>query len=218
MKFLKWFPGVQFGVKLGSTLVLLSGSLYEIFARSIIPFYWILFWFRGFFWCDEAGDDPTPTGTKVAHVDIKLFLSASTASTNFSGWDDGETFEIFLLFVALVYKIDCITIFVNVSVGITSTSSTSRTVPFLNLKRINYIITCSQQLFSFTKETYKMISHSTELVSSCFYWNIRALKLDFYDKRGEKKRKFWKKLQALTCLSQWKSFPIVSYPLFCFHQ
>ena len=55
-----------------------------------------------FFIFDKAGDDPTPTGIKVANVDVKLFLSALTDSTDFSGLGDGDTFEIFIFFVALV--------------------------------------------------------------------------------------------------------------------
>ena len=33
-----------------------------------------------------------------------------------------------------------------------------------------------------------MISDSTELLLSSFYWNIRALQLDFYHKGGEKEK------------------------------
>ena len=58
---------------------------------------------EAFFNVDKAGDDPAPTSVKGANVYVKLFLPASTDSTDFSGLDNGETFEIFLFFIALAY-------------------------------------------------------------------------------------------------------------------
>ena len=95
-----------------STIMVIA---WQILASSIIPFFWLLFWFRGFFYVDKTGDNPTPTGIKVANVDVKLFLSALTDSTDFSGLGDGDTFEIFIFFVALVYVWLTVSLFLSTS-------------------------------------------------------------------------------------------------------
>ena len=83
----------------------------------VVSFLFVGFCFDSetFFDVDKTGDDPTPTGVKVAHVDVKLFLLASTDRTDFSGLGDSETFEIFLFFVALVYVRLTVSLFVSTS-------------------------------------------------------------------------------------------------------
>ena len=83
----------------------------------VVSFLFVGFCFdsEAFFYVDNAGDDPTPTGVKVANVGIKLFLSATTDTTDFSGLGDGETFEIFFFCVALVYVRLTVSLFLSTS-------------------------------------------------------------------------------------------------------
>ena len=115
-KFLKWFCEVRFGIKFESALVVLSWSLHD---KSLLVVSFLFFGFcfdlEAFFYVDKTGDNPTPTGVKVANVDVKLFLSALTDSTDFSGLGDGDTFEIFIFFVALVYVWLTVSLFLSTS-------------------------------------------------------------------------------------------------------
>ena len=83
----------------------------------VVSFFFIGFCFdlEALFDVDKLGDDPTPTGVEVANVDVKLFLLASTDSPNFSEYGYGETFEIFLSFLALVYVRLTVLLFLSTS-------------------------------------------------------------------------------------------------------
>ena len=115
-KFSKWFPGVWFVVKFESTLVLLSGSLYDK-SLLVVSLLFIGFCFdlEALFDVDKEGDDPNPTGVEVANIDVKLFLLASTDTPDFSEYGYGETFEIFLSFLALVYVRLTVSLFLSTS-------------------------------------------------------------------------------------------------------
>ena len=64
---------------------------------------------------DKEGDDPNPTGVEVANIDVKLLLLASTDTPDFSECGYGETFEIFLSFLALVYVRLTVSLFLSTS-------------------------------------------------------------------------------------------------------
>ena len=105
------------GTKFGSTLILLSGSFYDK-SLLVVLFHFVdfCFDFEASLDVDKVGDDPIPTGVKGANVDFKLFLTASTDSTDFSGLSDGKTFNIFLFFVALVHARLTVSLFLSTSI------------------------------------------------------------------------------------------------------
>ena len=83
----------------------------------VVSFFFVGFCFdlEPVFDVDKAVVDPTPTGIKVANVDVKLLLLALTDSTDFSRLGDGETFEIFLFYVALIYLRLTVSLFLSTS-------------------------------------------------------------------------------------------------------